>query len=191
MNQYHILVNKEHPLKPDYIPNELIRPAIPFSETETAKTREKFLLRKEAAFAAASLFRDAHAQNLSLYGVSGYRSYMHQKEIYEESLINQGTAHTLKYIALPGCSEHQTGLALDVSTPELGFALEETFAHTKEGKFLKKFAPLYGFIIRYPKGVEDLTGYAYEPWHIRYVTKPLAIFLSKTHFTLEEYHKNY
>lgn len=190
MTQYDILVNSQYPLPENYIPDDLVRPNIPFSEADTPKTQEKFLLRHTAALAISSLFATAHAQGIYLYGVSGYRSFARQKEIYEASLAEHGESHTNKYIAFPGTSEHQTGLAMDVSISSMNFALEESFGNTKEGKFLTKFAPLYGFIIRYPKGVEDITGYAYEPWHIRYVTKPIAIYLSKTHMTLEEYHSH-
>lgn len=191
MTEYDLLINKENPLPPNYIPIDLIRPDIPFAEEETPTSSEKFLLRREAAFAIGSLFTRARSQGVHLYGVSGYRSFARQKEIYEDSLKKRGLPHTENYIAYPGTSEHQTGLAMDVSIPSLNFALEESFGNTKEGKFLSKFAPLYGFIIRYPKGVESITGYEYEPWHIRYVTKPLAIFLSKTHMTLEEYHRKH
>lgn len=191
MTEYDILVNRQNPLSENYIPQDLVRPDIPFAEKENPNTKEKFLLRKEAAFAISTFFADATTQDIHLYGVSGYRSFARQTEIYEASIASRGVEYTNKYIAHPGTSEHQTGLAMDVSIPSLGFALEETFENTKEGKFLQKFAPLYGFIIRYPKGVESLTGYSYEPWHIRYVTKPVAIFLSKTHLTLEEYHAKY
>lgn len=185
MLNYSILINKTHRLAKDYVPENLIKPRIPFAEDSVS---EKHLMEKNAAFAIEMLFSRAAAQGISLYGVSGYRSYKRQEEIFNESVRTKGLAHAEKYIAPPGASEHQSGLAMDVSTPELGFELEVAFDKTKEGKWLKQFAPLYGFIIRYPKGVSNITGYSYEPWHIRYVTKPIAIYLSKTHLTLEEYH---
>ena len=67
--------------------------------------------------------------------------------------------------------------------------LEESFADTDEGRWLKAYAPMFGFIIRYPKGKEAVTGYAWEPWHIRYVSKSLALYLALTGLTLEDYHK--
>lgn len=86
----------------------------------------------------------------------------------------------------------QTGieLALDVSCPSVGLQLEDCFASTTEGKWLASHAPLYGFIIRYPKNKELITGYGWEPWHIRYVGKSLALYLSLTGLTLEEYHEH-
>lgn len=194
MDRFSLLVNKSHPLAPDYVPDELVRPDIPFAEEPTVAERntspipEKFLMDKTAAAYLELLLERGRSQGIYLYGVSGYRSYSRQKAIYEESVRTKGAAHAAQYIAPPGASEHQSGLAMDVSIPALDFQLEEVFDTTKEGKWLKRFAPLYGFIIRYPKGVSHITGYAYEPWHIRFVTKPLAIYLSKTHLTLEEYH---
>ena len=92
------------------------------------------------------------------------------------------------FVAEPGTSEHQSGLALDVSCPSIHMELSERFSATGEGRWLKKNAPLYGFILRYPKSKEEITGIPYEPWHIRYVTKPLASWLTITNLTLEEYH---
>ena len=110
--------------------------------------------------------------------VSGYRSYQRQKELFTGS----------PFVAEPGTSEHQSGLALDVSCPSIHMELSERFSATGEGRWLKKNAPLYGFILRYPKNKEEITGIPYEPWHIRYVTKPLASWLTITNLTLEEYH---
>ena len=87
------------------------------------------------------------------------------------------------------CSEHQTGLALDVSCPAVSLNLSQAFSETAEGRWLARHAPLYGFIIRYPKDKTKITGYSYEPWHIRYVGKNLAKYLYKNNLTLEEYYK--
>lgn len=191
MNEYDILINHKNRLAEYYVPPDLVCPDIPFATKETEMDFDRFLLRRAASDALSAFFAFAKSQEIHLYGVSGYRSFSRQKKIYEASLNSRGETHTHRYIALPGTSEHQSGLAIDVSIPALDFELEESFCNTKEGRFLSKFAPLYGFIIRYPKGVEEITGYAYEPWHIRYVTKPLAVFLSKTHMTLDEYHQRF
>lgn len=177
MSPYIQLVSRACPLSPDYVPSDLTEPDIPFRASPGDPKR---LLRAQAACAAEELFRRAHRMQIDLYGISGYRSYDRQAEICRETQS--------AYVAPPGCSEHQTGLALDVSCPDLNFELEESFASTKEGKFLENYGPMYGFIIRYPKGKEKITGYAWEPWHIRYVTKTLALYLSLTDLTLEEYH---
>ena len=92
-------------------------------------------------------------------------------------------------MTVPGASEHQTGLALDVSCQAVDYQLDERFGETREGRWLKRCAPLYGFILRYPKGKEHITGYGWEPWHIRYVTRSLALYLTLTGLTLEEYYE--
>ena len=91
------------------------------------------------------------------------------------------------YVAAPGTSEHQSGLALDLSCPAIRMQLIPEFSHTPEGQWLARNASLYGFILRYPKNKESITGVPYEPWHIRYVTRELAGYLKLTGLTLEEY----
>lgn len=183
MQSYHFIINKEHRLKPTDRPGDLIEPDIIFAPGVEG---EKRLLRKAAAWHLEKLFKRAEEQGIFLAAVSGYRSYQRQEEIYENSLRTKGREHTEQYIAPPGGSEHQSGLAMDLSCAAVNYELEEEFAQTKEGIWLKKNAPLFGFIIRYPKGKEHITGYAYEPWHIRYVTRALSYYLSKLELTLEE-----
>ncbi len=139
----------------------------------------KRLLQEPAARAAEELFQHARRCALSLQGISGYRSYARQKELYQTG--------SSSYVAPPGCSEHQTGLALDVSCPAADWALTEDFARTAEYRFLKDFGPAYGFILRYPLRKENMTGYAWEPWHIRFVSKGPALYISNADLTLEEF----
>lgn len=181
MKYFPLIVNKERLLSPNYIPDSLTEPAIPFNAPSGDERR---LLEKSAARAAVRLFTQAALEQIGLVGVSGYRSYERQKELYEDALKRKSSA-----VAPPGASEHQTGLALDVSCPEVNLELEERFDHTKEGKWLARHAPLYGYIIRYPKNKENITGFPYEPWHIRYVGEALSLYLSLTGLTLEEYHE--
>lgn len=182
-----VLVNKEYSLPKDYIPKDLTKPNIlfPFEYDD-----EKKLMRKEAASAIEQLFQDASKKNLRLYGISGYRSYARQKTIYDTNVATRGEEETNRFSAKPGHSEHQTGLAMDVSTPSIDFHLDQGFASTPEGKWLAKHAYQYGFIIRYPKDKSDITGYAYEPWHLRYVGIPLAEKLYEENLTLEEYYNS-
>ena len=189
-DNYAILANKKNPLPKDYVPSDLVTVPIPFDDIVscTKSALAKRMLKKRAAMAAKQLFDSSSSYGFQFFGVSGYRSYERQEELYFESLKKNGKTHTEKYIAFPGESEHQTGLALDVSISSLNFELIPEFSDTNECKWLHRNAPLFGFILRYPKGKEEITGYAYEPWHIRYVTKPLALYLDKTHLTLEEYH---
>lgn len=186
-NSYSFLVNREHPLDKDYAPSDLVVPDIPFSFSD--KTAEKRKLRKVAAEALEELYLAALTEeNLTIYGVSGYRSYDRQYDIYGTNLIRKGLQHTNLYSAAPGTSEHQTGLAIDVSCASISYSLTNRFASTPEGIWLKENCWRFGFILRYPKDKEDITGYAYEPWHIRYVGVPLAYYLYTTGLTLDEYY---
>ena len=180
------LINREHPLPKDYVPDNLVPCDFPFAASENA---EKRLLCHVSARAAKQLIEYGKSFGCHLYGISGYRSYERQREIYEKRLQEAGLDYTDRYIARPGESEHQSGLALDLSCPAVHLELEDAFAETKEGRWLAAYAPMFGFILRYPKGKEELTGFAWEPWHIRYVGKSLALYLSLTGMTLEEYHR--
>lgn len=180
-----ILVNRNHRLSHTYIPSCLTEAAILFDAPSGDSRR---LLDLPAARAAEKLFSAAREQGIFLYGISGYRSYERQKELYEERIKTSDSTYADLYLAPPGASEHQTGLALDVSCPAADMQLEDNFSQTKEGQWLSANAPLFGFIIRYPKDKEKITGYAWEPWHIRYVTKSLALYLTLTGLTLDEYY---
>jgi len=181
------LVNRNHPLPESFVPEGLTTPDVlfPFADTSIDKAK----MTPEAGEALAVLFDAAYEEaGLILYGVSAYRSYARQYTIYATNLATQGIAHTNRYSAAPGRSEHQTGLAIDISCASEGFGLETTFADTPEGIWVAKNAHRFGFILRYPKDKEHITGYNYEPWHIRYVGTELAAFLFETGLTLDEYY---
>ncbi|MGG3728361.1 M15 family metallopeptidase [Bacillus wiedmannii] len=177
------VVNKEYGLPEDYKPEDLVVPNVPFSFSGTL---EKSYLRKEAAEALERLFDLAKKEGIQLNAVSGFRSYDYQKNLYANNVKRKGQEHTDRFSAKPGHSEHQTGLTMDVSSKSANNELELTFENTKEGKWLKENAHRAGFIIRYPKDKESITGYAYEPWHIRYVGD-IAESIYKKKLTLEEY----
>ena len=181
-----ILVNKSHPLAEDYVPSDLVPVNVPFAYIGDDPRN---YMREPAARALENMFRDAQSEGLNLIGVSGYRSYERQKDIYEQNLAVKGEALTSLYSARPGTSEHQTGLAMDISAPSIRSALTTDVENTPEGKWLRENAPAYGFILRYPAGKENITGYAYEPWHFRYVGKNLAAYLKREGLTLEEYYQ--
>lgn len=179
-----VIVNKQRSLPDGYEPTDLVVPNIPFSFDGE---HEKKYMRKEAAEALEELFAAAAEQGIELRGVSGYRSYTRQKAIYDNNVKTRGEEVASRVSAPPGTSEHQTGLTIDVSSPSAGNALEESFGATVEGKWLAEHGPEFGFIIRYPQNGESLTGYVYEPWHIRYIGKDLAPDIAASGMTLEEY----
>ncbi|XMB87426.1 M15 family metallopeptidase [Mycoplasmatota bacterium WC44] len=183
-NNYLILVNKQNALPSDYVPKDLIVPNVSFPFIEF---QEKKQLSKQAALALEKLFNKAKIDEIDLYAISGYRSYPRQKLIYDSNVKEYGEEEANQFSAKPGESEHQTGLAMDVSAPSVDLDLVEEFGDTKEGKWLKENAPSFGYIIRYPKGKEEITGYQYEPWHLRYVGVDAASVINKENLTLEEF----
>lgn len=185
MNSYARLINREHLLPESYVPKDLVEVTFPFCAPDGDS---KKLMRKEAADCAALLFAQARWDHMELAGVSGYRSFERQKELYEKRMLSLSSPDDNLYIAPPGGSEHQSGLALDVSCARIDYELIDEFAITPEGKWLVKNAPLFGFILRYPGKKAEITGYAWEPWHIRYVTRSLALYLTMTGQTLEEFY---
>lgn len=183
-NDIAVLVNKSIALPTGYRPPDLVEPNVPFIFQEKS---EKRLMRAEAARALEQLFAGAKQDGVFLAGVSGYRSYATQESLFNYYVRVQGEETARMYSAEPGHSEHQTGLAMDVSGSTGQCAADDCFANTPEAKWLAQHASDYGFIIRYPKGKESVTGYNYEPWHVRYVGKAMAGEITARGQTLEEY----
>jgi D-alanyl-D-alanine carboxypeptidase len=180
-----VLVNKKYLLPSTYIPSDLTYPNVRFS---TYRRDEKKQMRKEAADALEKMFNAAkEEENIVLIGVSGYRSYVRQYTIYNRNVRTRGSKATDSVSAKPGSSEHQSGLSIDISAKSVNCMLEQSFGNTLEGKWVENNGYKFGFVIRYPKGKEDITGYSYEPWHIRYVGKSVAKYLHDNKLCLEEY----
>lgn len=177
-----VLVNKNRKLPDGYEPPDLTYPLVPLNGVP----KEKTLMRKEAAHALEQLFDKADSEGIELTPVSAYRSYDRQVSLYNYYIQIHGIEWTHSYSALPGTSEHQTGLAIDVSSPSFDNKLEPEFGKTKEGLWLVKHAHEFGFIIRYPEDKQDKTLYHYESWHIRYVGIKYANYLYKHNLVLEE-----
>ena len=135
----------------------------------------------EVKAAFAKMQQAAAKEGLNIYISSGYRSYNSQNTIYNNYVSKDGKVQADTYSARPGYSEHQTGLCFDLNT------IDDSFANTPESAWLEKHAQEYGFIIRYPKGKEALTGYQYEPWHLRYLGVDLATSVYNSGLCLEEY----
>jgi D-alanyl-D-alanine carboxypeptidase len=170
---YLMVVNKKHPLPSTFIPSDLVDVTVPHIEQAQ--------LRREPATALVQLFKAAEASGVHLTVVSGYRSYVYQKQLYDDYVANKGAAVAADLSALPGYSEHQSGLAADIDP------LAPTSVAEAQG-WLAKNAWQYGFIIRYLSGKSAITGYQYEPWHIRYVGIPMAKTLTHLGITLEEFY---
>lgn len=179
------LVNKIFALPESYNPSDLVKPNVSFSFGD--QTIEKSLMRQEAAVALEKMFAEAKVSGIELYAVSGYRSYDRQRIIFDAEVKKSGEEKAAQVVAVPGNSEHQSGLAMDISAKSANLGLTESFGETTEGKWLAANAHKYGFILRYPKGKETITGYQYEPWHFRYVGVEAAHTIFEKNITLEEY----
>jgi len=179
-----VLVNKTYNLPSTYVPQDLVS----LDDVPTVLANpEVNQLRKVAYEALKELFEAAREEGYFLYARSGYRSYSTQSSLYESYVKNHGQSAADKYSAKPGQSEHQTGLAMDITCEAVNYQLDSIFGDTEEGKWVSENAHKYGFIVRYPKGKEDITGYNYEPWHIRYLGKELATEVYESGLTLEEF----
>ncbi|PKM52878.1 MAG: D-alanyl-D-alanine carboxypeptidase [Firmicutes bacterium HGW-Firmicutes-5] len=174
------LVNKNHSISANYVPGDLVTVDLP----STRDTQ----LRSIAAEGLTKLFKAAEGAGLELYCCSGYRSYETQSELYAWNVDTYGVDGAELVSARPGMSEHQLGLAMDVTSASVGFDLQESFGTTSEGQFIKENAHKYGFIVRYPQGKTDITGYAYEPWHLRYLGVDVATAIYNSGKTMEEYY---
>lgn len=170
------LVNRQHTVSEQYIP-----------EVRTVNVYGmKQSMRDVAATALETMFAAAKAEKVGLASVSGYRSYTKQKTIYarKKNTTDQETADSL--VALPGTSEHQLGMAMDLAQKG-GSQLNSGFGKTKAGIWINENAYKYGFIVRYQLGKEEITGYAFEPWHIRYVGVEHATAVFESGEPLETY----
>lgn len=179
-----VLVNRINNLPDTYVPEDLV----PLTEVPTILSNpEVNQLRLPAYDALKLLFAGAKEAGFELFARSGYRSYNTQVSLYSSYVNNHGQEAADTFSAKPGQSEHQTGLSMDITSEYMNYQLSETFGDTDEGKWVSENAHKYGFIVRYPKGKENITGYMYEPWHIRYLGTELATEVYESGLTLEEY----
>ena len=178
---YLMLVNRDYPLSSAYVPADLVYP-------DVKHTSSAYQMRADAAAALEELFAAAREEaGLTLYAHSGYRSYQTQDTIYQRKLNNtRDKAAARLLVADPGCSEHQLGLAMDIKGSKDGL-LNSAFGKTPAGIWLAENAWRFGFIIRYKEEWTDITTYAYEPWHVRYVGKKHAAILQELDIPLEQY----
>ncbi len=161
-----LVASKKYPLPKDYHPGE----------------------QPEAKTALTQMLAGAKEAGYNLAAFSGFRSYEYQETLYQNYVNRDGQAAADRYSARPGHSEHQTGLAFDIGEQgQEDLWLTEQFGETAAGKWLMDHAHQYGFILRYPKGKEDITGYRYESWHYRYVGVEKATAIKNSSVTLEEY----
>lgn len=182
-SEYLILVNKSHELDSSYKPDDLV--SIKYYAEDRAP--ESRYMRAAAADAFHHLVEEAERLGIELVMTTAYRSYGFQSYLYDSYVAEVGKEAADRFSAEPGKSEHQTGLAVDVSSRSVSYQLTVEFADTEEGRWLSENAHLFGFVMRFPEGKEDITGYQYEPWHIRYVGLAAAGYMYENGTVLEEY----
>jgi D-alanyl-D-alanine carboxypeptidase len=171
------------------------------NEIKLECTYSGLTIKKEVRSAVINMFKAARDSNVSSIIISStYRSYDFQNTLFKKkvkSLIKEfgkqaAYEQASEIVAPPGTSEHQTGLAIDITTPELlktADPLVTAFGNTIQGKWIYENSWKYGFIIRYQPDKKDITGIVYEPWHLRYVGTPHAEIMYKNNWCLEEYHR--
>jgi zinc D-Ala-D-Ala carboxypeptidase len=170
-----VVVNKKHPLRPlDFAP--------------ALTVVRGYQVAKAAAPDLEDLLEAGNAHGLGLHIASAYRSYAYQVAVHDSDVASHGGAAADRVSARPGYSEHQTGLAVDLITPDHSRCdFKACFAGTRAGRWLAGNSWRYGFIVRYTPGVQAITGYSPEPWHIRYIGRPLAAAMRHAHVaTLEQ-----
>lgn len=171
-----LLVNKSHPLPADYAPDY------------TNGAGQSTSLQGEAEAAAEAFLAAANAQGNSMYVLSGYRSYNVQASLFANYAAIHGEEKANTFSARAGQSEHQTGLSFDVGDAQhSGYNLQTSIDQFPGVQWMMQHCAEYGFILRYPEGKEDITGYQYEPWHYRYVGVEAATAIMASGLTLEEY----
>lgn len=171
----YLIVNKTYPLPSTYVPAGTHKKV-------NAEICQECII-EEAYSAFTKMKNDATAQGLNIWIQSGYRSYSYQGGLYNSYVKRNGKEAADTFSARPGHSEHQSGYAFDLNT------ITDAFANTKEGKWVNENCYKYGFILRYPKGKDNETGYKYESWHLRYVGLELAskLYNSGDWITMEDY----
>jgi len=178
---YEILINKDNPLSKTYVPENL-------SEVNSLY-KEGILLEKKTLESFKELQKEALKYGYKIDVMSGYRDYDYQNKIYNKLLKEKGFSYTIRSIAKPGCSEHQSGLAIDFCIYRGDNCyIEHELENLEEVKWIHQNAYRFGFILRYPYDKEEITKYNYEPWHLRYVGS-LANYLYNNNLTLDEYYE--
>ena len=179
-NGHLTLVSRSSLLDADFVPNNLV----PLKLPAVSGPHE---LRKEAALELGNLFAAAKNSGYELYVKSSYRSYQTQSTMYHNRLEKYGKDDGV--VAVPGSSDHQTGLGVDVLNLEWARreGMTPAFGDTKEAKWMEANCAQFGFIIRYLPEKQEITGIIYEPWHLRYVGKEIAAYIMENRLSLEEF----
>lgn len=174
-----VLVNKNNKLPSSFIPDNLVAIDLKYANADR-------LVREEAKINFERLCYDAQKLGHTIIAISAFRDFDYQNQLYNHYVEKKGQEYADLASARPGHSEHQTGLAIDIMGSNEDY---NKFEESVEFEWMKNNAHLYSFILRYPKGKENITGFKYEPWHYRYIGKKVATIIYNENITLEEYLK--
>ncbi len=173
------IINKKQTIEPDYVPSDLVD--VPVSQYSHQK------LRQEAASSLEEMFKAASDDGIELYLISGYRSYTKQQELQNYYRDTLGDVQADRIDCIPGSSEHQIGLAVDLGTVDHKYELDTDFSKTEAYQWLISHCSEYGYILRYPEGKEEVTGIKFSPWNFRYVGNEYSTKITESGLTMEEY----
>lgn len=178
---YLILVNRDNKLDKDYVPMDLVN--------SNSLYKDNILISRKVLEMFNKMKNDMKNIGYEIDIMSGYRDYYYQKVLYNNLVKEKGMNYAFKYIASPGASEHQTGLAIDICVYKNDKCyIEHELLEMEEIKYIQNNCYKYGFILRYPEYKEEITGYNYEGWHFRYVGN-YASYIYFNSITLEEFFK--
>ncbi len=172
-----VLVDKHHSLPADYVPADLV----PLKSYRLRTTWPDLMLRKAIVPAVLRMVEAARADGVTITFSSTYRSYEYQRGLYEREVKMYGKEMADRESALPGLSQHQLGTAIDFGT------ISDGYEKTREGRWVSAHAWEYGFTLSYPSGYEQVTGYRYESWHYRYITRPGALMQREFFGDVQQY----
>ena len=184
-----VVVNKGpgQNLRCDWWPQDLTRLSRRYLVPARSRNQRSAKLRKPAAEALTEMIESAQADGIRFYVRSAYRSYREQEDLYDYKVSEHGEDHAQRFSAQAGRSQHQLGTTVDLTTESLRWQIEHDFADTRAGDWLAENAFRFGYALSYPEGHEELTGYAFEPWHYRFIGKRAAHEQRRSGHILEEY----
>ena len=180
-NSLEVLCNKFYQLSSSFEPTDLVS----VKDGYYVQDGKSYLLSQRALTAFIEMSDAAKKDGVSIKIISAYRTYTYQENLYNKYTANNGKAAADRFSARPGHSEHETGLAIDIND------VAQAFENTEAFQWLSENSYKYGYILRYPKGKEDTTGYMYEPWHYRYLGADLATKVHNSNLTYDEYYAKY
>lgn len=186
MNYYEVLINKENKIEADFYKN--------FELIEALNVENQIIKIEKVTYQKYCELKERLVnENIELGILNSFRDFEEQEEILKEYIEIYGEEEAYKLAAIPGASEHHTGLAIDItikmSNGEFALTNEELYDEEERFQIVHRHLKEYGFILRYHKGKEEITKYSYEPWHIRYIGEKIAKICDEKNIVLEEYYE--